>query len=346
MKIAIDCRMLKSGGIGSYLAALIPFFLKENKCLLIGNEADLIAYNNNDNADFLYTDIKPFSFKDIFYFPKKFLNLINSCDCFYSPYCNIPNGIKIPVFSTIHDVIFLDIPSLAGTFGTFVRNIFYKICIHRSTKLFTVSNFSRERINYHLKPKIDIITTYNGLPHWFNEKNFNITKENYILFVGNIKKHKGLHTLAKALNICIEKNFTTKLKIVGNAENFRTNDENLKEELAGLSEYVEFTGRISDEELRNVYCKAKLLIQPSLYEGFGMPPMEAISLGTNAIISDIPVFKEIYNELPVIFFESENASDLAEKIISNYDLTSPKIEHNPYSFERTYNIIINNLNIK
>lgn len=345
MNIAIDCRMLGSGGIGSYIQALLPLFIKNNNCLLIGYEKDLEIYKFFPNVTFAICDIKPFSIKEMFNFPRNIIEKINNCNFFYSPYCNIPCGIKIPIYSTIHDVVFLDIPELAGKIGTLGRKFFYARAIKKSTKIFTVSEFSKERIIHHLKPrKKEIIVTYNALPPWFaDDIPENCNKKDYILFVGNIKKHKGLHTLIQAYKMCLDKGFTGKLLIVGNADNFRTNDDTISNEISNLKDFVEFTGRISDKELKETYCKAKLLIQPSLYEGFGMPPLEAISLGTNALISDIPVFKEIYKDLPVIFFEKENSSDLANKILESYNLDSPEIKNNPYSFERTYNIIINNM---
>jgi len=61
--------------------------------------------------------------------------------------------------------------------------------------------------------------------------------------------------------------------------------------------------------------EAALLVQPSLYEGFGFPPLEALVLGTRALISDIPVFKEIYEGFPVVFFHAGDAEDLKNKMV-------------------------------
>ncbi|MCF0124539.1 MAG: glycosyltransferase family 1 protein, partial [Clostridia bacterium] len=72
-----------------------------------------------------------------------------------------------------------------------------------------------------------------------------------------------------------------------------------------------------------------------------MPPMEALTCGTNCVISDIPVFKEIYKDLPVVYFETENIEDLSKKILQSLDMPKPEILNNPYSFERTYSIINN-----
>ena len=140
--------------------------------------------------------------------------------------------------------------------------------------------------------------------------------------------------------MALDKGLSARLVIVGNADNFRTADSSISEEISKMpANTVEFTGRISDSELKHYYQKANLLIQPSLYEGFGMPPMEALKLGTNCIISDIPVFKEIYENLPVIFFKTQDSSDLANKIIENFNKQKPEFDNTLYSFEKTYNII-------
>lgn len=339
MKIAIDCRMIGSGGIGSYLTALLPFFLKNYECILFGNFDKLKSYSKN--CKIIECNIPTFSLKELLSFPKQLLKQINSCDLYYSPYCNIPSGIKIPVFSTIHDVVFLDIKGLSGKIGTIARKWFYQHAINKSKAIFTVSQFSKERIEHHLNLKqTSVVVTYNAVPQWFTDGiKKNISKTETILFVGNIKKHKGLHTLVKAYKKLLENNFPGKLLIVGNANNFRTSDDSISNELNSLpKDSVIYTGRISDTELKIKYAEAKLLIQPSLYEGFGMPPMEALTLGTNVIISDIPVFKEIYKNLPVTYFETENADDLVCKIKSKYNQSVPKF-NNFYSFEKTYNII-------
>lgn len=346
MKIAIDCRMLSSGGIGTYLQSLLPFFIKNYECTLLLKSKDLDTYKNISNLKTLLCDITTFSIKELISFPQSLLKEINSCDAYYSPYCNIPGGIKVPVFSTIHDVVFLDVKGLSGKIGTIARKWFYQHAINRSTTIFTVSQFSKERIEHHLKTKkVPVIVTYNAVPHWFKDGvEENISKKDTILFVGNIKKHKGLHTLVAAYKKLLSSDFPGKLMIVGNASNFRTSDDSISQELNSLPEdSVIYTGRISDNELKTKYAEAKLLIQPSLYEGFGMPPMEALTLGTNVVISDIPVFKEIYKDLPVTYFKTDNAEDLANKIKSAYNQKVPEFT-NPYSFEKTFDIINNTLN--
>lgn len=340
MKAVIDCRMLGSGGIGTYLQSVLPFFFNSFECTVLLNTKDNDKYCEC-NVKIISCNIKTFSLQELLFFPKEIINIINQNDFFYSPYCNVPKGIKIPVFTTIHDVVFLDIKNLASFAGTKLRKFIYQRAINKSKAVFTVSNFSAQRIcaNLHVK-KTPIVITYNAVPKWFLENiNQDIQKNDNLLFVGNIKKHKGLHTLLAAFNILQEKGFKNKLIIVGNSENFRTQDDSIKDAFDKIPN-IEFTGKISDNQLKHLYCTSKLLIQPSLYEGFGMPPMEALFCKTNVVISDIPVFKEVYKNFPVTFFECSNAADLAQKIEITIVKDNPTNLPDIYSFEKTSKIII------
>ena len=348
MKIAIDIRMTGSGGIGSYISALLPYFIKEHECLLFGTKEALKPYESEKNCKTIECSIKCFSIKELCLFPRKLLNAINKCDLYYSPYCNVPAGIKIPVFTTIHDVVFLDIPGLAGKAGTFIRKLFYKRACRKSKVIFTVSDFSSKRIKFHLKPKAKVVCTYNALPDWFlsdsltsaNEKAYS-EKKDQILFVGNIKKHKGLTTLLDAFIDAKKEGLSSNLLIIGNKDNFRTKDSSIFNKIEEAPKgTVLFSGKMSQGELKKAYQTSKVLVQPSLYEGFGMPPLEALNLGTHVILSDIEVFKEIYKDFPVTFFECENSEDLKNKLLNLEEICSQKIDiPDVYSFSKTYSII-------
>jgi len=348
MKLFIDCRMLKSGGIGTYLESLLPYFIKSFECLLLiyPDQKECLP-DCTASCQIIETDIKTFSLKELFLFPASLKKIINSCDIFYSPYCNVPCGIKIPVFTTIHDIVFLDIPELSSRAGILIRKFFYQRAINKSKAIFTVSQFSAERIKDKLKIKNKpLIVTYNSVPEHFSlEQKAKVEKDNSIIYVGNIKKHKGLSYLLESFEICKAKGLDCKLVIIGNAENFRSGDTEIAKRLSSADEKdICFTGRISDAELQNYYQKAKLLVQPSLYEGFGMPPLEALYLGTNVVISDIPVFKEIYADFPVSFFKTADSNDLAEQIQNSFNKSAPEKLPEKYSFKKTANIIVETFN--
>lgn len=105
------------------------------------------------------------------------------------------------------------------------------------------------------------------------------------------------------------------LVIVGRKEGFITSDSEIVDLSQKSGSRIRFTGYISDEELKNYYHFADLFIFPSLYEGFGLPPLEAMATGCNNILcSDIPVLKEIYSNY-VKYFDVYDTNDLALKIL-------------------------------
>ena len=315
MKIALDCRYLGKSGIGTYIENIVDEMLHyhlEHQYLLIC-EKDNIK-QARENVRIFKTEIKPFSLKELFLFP---VSEINKCDVFFTPYINVPGGINIPIYPTIHDCVFFDVDGLVSPIGRIVRKFFYKRAVNLSSKIFTVSEFSKQRIQFHFPSSKNIIVTGNGISKTiqeFQSENAR-TKQDYFIYVGNIKRHKGLHTLVDAFAKAKTKCLTSKLIIVGNNQNFKSSDENLTS-IIEKTDGIEFTGWVSDERLINLMAGAKALVQPSLYEGFGIPPLEALYLGTNVILSDIPVFKEIYEGLPVTFFKVGDNEDLAEKLLN------------------------------
>lgn len=330
MKIAVDLRMSGKSGIGAFIDSMLP-------TLKAGAEVVEIK-----------PGIKPFSLKETLFFPRGLIKKINECDAYFSPYCNVPGrlfsrGIKVPIFTTIHDVIFLDLP-LAGKLGTLARKLIYQRAINKSKELFTVSEFSKGRIQARLRCKKPITVVYSGVP-LYNEEAAggfdSARKTDTIIFVGNIKAHKGIKTLIpafiKAREILAGQSDSKaqnaprpsaaalpRLLIVGSKENFRTSDTELDALMREAEKKgIEFTGFLPDEKLKTLIEEARLLVQPSLYEGFGVPPLQALYSGTRAVISDIPVFKEIYGSLPVTFFKAGDADDLARKIAAAYSDQSP-----------------------
>lgn len=341
MRIAVDCRMVGSGGIGSFISELVPCFLEENECLLIGTHAQCADFVRLPNARFCFCDVRPFSLRELLAFPGDILDEINHCDAYFTPYCNVPGGIEIPIFTTIHDVVFLDVRGLAGFLGRLARKMLYQRAVNYSDAVFTVSEFSKERILHHLRCKRQVVVVHNSAPRYLSEPFADGAppKKDQILFVGNIKRHKGLKNLLEAYEAASERSadFRPRLVIVGNAENFRTGDEETVRKIREMQESgkgIEFTGRISNDRLRRLYAESRLLVQPSLYEGFGIPPLEAMTVGTRALISDIPVFREIYGHLPVAFFRAGDSDDLAEKLLRSDD--SPLSDEETERVRRAY----------
>ncbi len=326
MRLAVDCRMYGKSGIGSFLAGVLPYLCADpgfDGLLLLAGEdnGDGVRAAVRDFAaktELVPCGVKPFSLRELLFFPRGIAARINSCGCYFSPYCNVPSGIRIPVYTTIHDLVFLDFPGLTGRLGVLARKFFYKYAVFRSRELFTVSEFSRGRIQNLLACRKPVHVTCNGIPRFMEDAKGQgrldgIRKGDFVIFVGNIKAHKGLRTLLEAFPAFRGKTGAG-LVIVGSADNFRTRDEETQGLLGKGGEGIEFTGHVSDERLLELLASARLLVQPSLYEGFGIPPLEALYCGTRAVISDIPVFRELYADFPVRFFRAGDANDLEARM--------------------------------
>ncbi len=192
MKIAVDCRFIGKSGIGTYIENYVDCLLSEhpehNYLLICDKDCPL---RECKNVELLKTGIQPFSLKELFLFP---VSAINQCDCYFSPNYNLPLGIKVPVFCTIHDVIFLDMRELTSHAGYWIRKTYLWNAIRISKAIFTVSEFSKNRILYHFRTKKNIFVTYSAISSAIKEAATNrFVKQNppYIIYVGNIKKQKS-----------------------------------------------------------------------------------------------------------------------------------------------------------
>lgn len=355
MKIVIDCRFISASGLGTYLKGCLPYFLSSpHKFILVGDTEKLHCFvAGKSNYEIINCSIKPFSLNELFLFPDSLKKIINSADLYYSPYFNIPSGINVPVYTTIHDIIFPDVPELTSKVGLTARMWFYKRAFKLSKKIFTVSNFSKSRIEHYSHKKVPIIVTYIALQSYLlTKRELPVVKKDMILFIGNIKKHKGLDCLFEAFLLARAEGLLHKLIIVGSRDNFRTTDNSFLQKIDSIApDSVTFTGFISDDKLSEYLSEASLLVQPSLYEGFGLPPLEAMVSGTYALISDIPVFKEIYDGFPVTFFRAGDVNDLKEKLLdilldkSARTLSLSEDLVNKYNFQKTSEIILRNLSL-
>ena len=310
MRIAIDCRYLGKSGIGRVCQGILDNLdYSAHEYVLIGNQKRLSAY---PSARLISDDGNPFSAKGLFSFPKE---INRDCDCIIIPNFIIPYGIKIPVYTVMHDLIFLDLPKITtkGFMDYRIKKMLLKRCMKKSVRIACVSGFTKSRCEHYF-PKYagKCYVNYIGLSkEVLNFDRTGIEKTNSIVYVGNVKPHKGLKTLVDAFHLLPKGMY--QLKIIGEREGFLIG---MKEEDLQSNDVI-FTGRLDDEQLLREIASAKFLVQPSLYEGFGLPPLEALCLGTQPVISDIPVFKEVYGDLPVIFFKTGNAEDLSRVLINS-----------------------------
>ena len=282
MKIAIDCRYLGKSGIGRVTEGILENLdFSQNEYWLIGKRGSLEKY---EGAHIVEDDSDPYSVRGLFSFPKELNKL---CDAVFLPNFLVPFGIRLPVYAIMHDLAFLDVKETTkGTVDRLIKRTLLKRCMKRAKEISCVSAFTKERCeHYYGKLAKKCFVNYNGLSESvisYARTHAVPEKADEIVYVGNVKPHKGLKTLLAAFS--------------------RLEGLDLDE---SVYRNVEFTGRLTDGELLPAIARAKYLVLPSVYEGFGLPPLEALVLGTQPVVSDIPVFREVYEGLPVVFFQGE-----------------------------------------
>lgn len=192
------------------------------------------------------------------------------------------------------------------------------LCASTSMKILTVSEFSKSEIMRRLSmddEKIRVI--YNAVSSRFHASESSrrnageVTGEKYILAVSSIDPRKNFSMLLKAFSLIEDKNI--KLYIVGGqAHIYSTSIKELCDNIP--TDRIKWLGRITDSELKEYYMNACCFIYPSLYEGFGIPPLEAMACGTPTIVSDIPPLREVCSNAS-LYICPLDTEDIARKIM-------------------------------
>ncbi|MBD8348305.1 glycosyltransferase family 4 protein [Dysgonomonas sp. HGC4] len=176
----------------------------------------------------------------------------------------------------------------------------------------TVSEFSKKEIEETLQIAAEKIYIINcSIPSYHKVDNISIEHsgeaESYIVSVSSMDPRKNFIRLVEAFNNIEDKSI--KLYIVGmQFKAFNTPD---MQKL--ISENVILTGYLDDESLQKMYKNALFSVYPSLYEGFGIPPLESMSYGCPVIVSDIPALREI-NEDAALYTDPLNVADMSSKM--------------------------------
>ena len=219
---------------------------------------------------------------------------------------------------TIHDLAFMANPDwYSRPYRTWYR-MMTPLCASTSMKILTVSEFSKSEIMRRLSmddEKIRVI--YNAVSSRFHASESSrrnageVTGEKYILAVSSIDPRKNFSMLLKAFSLIEDKNI--KLYIVGGqAHIYSTSIKELCDNIP--TDRIKWLGRITDSELKEYYMNACCFIYPSLYEGFGIPPLEAMACGTPTIVSDIPPLREVCSNAS-LYICPLDTEDIARKIM-------------------------------
>jgi glycosyltransferase involved in cell wall biosynthesis len=315
--ITIDIRMIDSSGIGTYIQNLVPKIIEKNADVhfhLLGRRAKvqecIREYPNITIIDF---DFPIYSVQEQL---KLLKGIPKDTDLLWSPHYNIPVFYRGKQIVTVHDVFHLAMPEYVGGFHKklYAKFLFGRVG-EKCSKIIAVSEFTRKEIVRLVginEEKINVI--HNSVAsRWFEiTKGKSPHNKPYILFVGNVKPHKNLISLLRTFNQ-IKNDIFHDIVIVGKKEGFITGDRYVMETAESLGNRVFFTGLVSQDKLEQYFINAEIFVFPSLYEGFGLPPLEAMACGCPVISSNAASLPEVCGDA-VLYIDPHSPEDIAEKI--------------------------------
>ena len=333
IRIGVDgneANVEKKVGVSVYTLNLLRYFSKvadQEHCFIVYLKYTPSLELPEENKYFKYKVIKGNFLWSQIYLPI-YLSTHREIDVYFSPAHYLLSFCPVPQIVTIHDLAYQYFPNDFTKKDLWQLKNWTRLSVKKANKIIAVSKTTKKDIIkiYNVdETKVTII--YNGYEKTTKEKTSavedppagggktaEVKLKKYILFVGTIQPRKNLSVLIDAFNKFLEQNKNFKLVIVGK-KGWLYEDIFKKVKTLKLEDKVIFTDHITDEELVWYYQNAFCFVLPSLYEGFGIPILEAMSNNCPTIISMNSSLPEVGGEAS-LYFDPKNSEDLLEKIVT------------------------------
>lgn len=327
MRIGIDARFYgpRMTGIGIYAQELIKNLLKidkENQYVVFLRKKD---YDNfpieQKNVEKVTAEIPHYSFQEqLFlssYLKKQNLDLVHFVNF------NRPIYYRKPYTVMIHDLTLFYYPPVKNPIIKKMFSLVMNSTVKNASRIIVPSQWGKkDLINFLKVPEEKIEVVYEGFSSGFDPekdqnkireiKNKYRIKKDYLLYMGQQQPHKNLERLVEALDILIKKQ-SVQLVIAGKPNrNFHKPEEKVKK--LGLEKEVIFTGFVPEDDVAALYSGARAFVFPSLYEGFGIPPLEAMSCSVPVVSSSASCMPEILGDA-AHYFDPKNPKNIAQAVL-------------------------------
>lgn len=249
------------------------------------------------------------------------INLYKDCrlkgrqiDVFFSLTHYAPRFSPVPTVISVMDLSFIHFPEMFKASDLYQLRSWTAYSVRQAARVFTISNASKNDIIKEYKiPENKVVVTYPGIK--MTNKNSKIKNKykifgDYILFVGTLQPRKNIERLIEAFSTLRNRNL--QLIIVGKTGWLYEDILNAPKKY-GVVENVKFLEFVSDEDLSELYSNAEFFILPSLYEGFGLPVLEAMQHGCPVITSNVSSLPEAGGDA-ALYVNPESTEDIAEKM--------------------------------
>lgn len=330
MRICIDLTSLSDNfsGIERFAFNITKNMLDSNDEYILLFKKEVYPYFKEINRENITKIVFPEYKKFIFYqlvLPFKLYKI--KADVYFFPAFPAPflffNKKQI---SAIHDMSCWDYPDKNKRYMSLYFKLLYWKSSLGNKKIVTVSEFSKDRIiNILNKKPTDIYVIYNGLSEQFLHFKYDalvekrikekyILPENYILCLSTIEPRKNMRLLIEAYELLVN-NYDSNFDLLIAGRKGWLVDNLLTDIDEKILKRIHFTGFVDDDDLPYIYLNAKIFVFPSLYEGFGIPPIEAMAMELPVLSSDAGAMPEVLGDA-AIFFKSENVDSLVSQINS------------------------------
>ncbi|HEX7343631.1 MAG TPA: glycosyltransferase family 1 protein [bacterium] len=339
MRVCLDARKLWDSGIGSYIRGLLQGFQEISPEIgwdfIIRPKDELPPALRVSQSKFYPSTARNYSIKELFDVSRK--ARLTGADLFHAPHYILPFGLKQPAVATIHDLIHLKFPQYFSPLQRAYARWMFGRAAQGAEKIIAVSeNTRRDFIEMLGVAASKIQTIYHGISPLFFEnppiearqqfQSRHHLPKDYLLYVGNLKPHKNVDGLIQAW-AGLKNSLRPPLLIVGAKIDSYAGLASQASRLR-MSGQIFFVGEIGVEDLRCAYRLAAALVQPSWYEGFGFPPLEAMASGIPVAASNRGSLPEITGDAALIFdpADGDQFAGALERILTDRALRKDLID--------------------
>ena len=360
MRVAIDIRRAGDFGFGTYIRNIINQFGRtdtETQYLLIGQEMHVAQFDPlPENFQLLPYASDPGSFHTHMHLP--FLLRKRGVDLLHMPWFYAPAMVPMKFVLTVHDLtdVLVPPPGVPAMMQA-GRLYFARRALARADRIMTVSHSTKREVSRMFDvPEAKIEVVYNALDERFLREPASADADRtlerlavtdpFVLYAGNIKPQKNLPRLIEAFAVAKAElrdhpvYAKLKLLLIGDAaeEHSDLRRAVLRSRLQGE---VRFLGFVPHPVLRVFYSRASAFLFPSLYEGFGLPPLEAMAHGAPVLTSSVSSLPEVFSQA-ALMVNPENIFEIARgirQILTEDDLRETLVRRGyelvrKYSWER------------
>ena len=235
-------------------------------------------------------------------------------DAFWSSSASLPGSVPASVLKlvTVYDLAWLHFPETMSRYNLFVHRIFAEKAIRRADLIVAISRSTAEDLIQFLDvPAEKIKLVYPGISEQYKPRDplqaaeyisrkYNVSPR-YMAAVGTVEPRKNLTLLVRAMGILKNKGQIGCPLLISGGKGWKNTRLFQEIESAGLTENeIRFLGYLPDEDLPLFYAGSQVFLFPSLYEGFGLPPLEAMACGTPAVASDAKCMPEVLGDAAIL----------------------------------------------